>query len=86
MRRTTAPPGLEPSPTENRVARRARQFDPAAALMSPQDLADYLSVPIGTVYRWNHVGSGPPALSVGRHVRYRPEEVEAWLDTQRQVP
>lgn len=53
------------------------------ALMSPQELADYLGVPLGTVYQWNHHGTGPKPISVGRHVRYRHAEVEQWLDGNR---
>lgn len=48
-------------------------------LWSPRDLAEYLQVPLGTVYRWNSMGGGPPVLRVGRHVRYRPADVERWL-------
>ena len=51
-------------------------------LWTPQDLADYLVVPVNTVYQWNHKGSGPRPISVGRHVRYRQEDVEAWLELQ----
>lgn len=49
-------------------------------LMSPQDLAALLKVPLATIYRWNHVGQGPKPLHVGRYVRYRPSDVERWLE------
>jgi predicted DNA-binding transcriptional regulator AlpA len=48
-------------------------------LLSPQDLADLCQVPVATVYRWNHCGHGPLLLHIGRHVRYRPSDVELWL-------
>lgn len=48
-------------------------------LLSPIDLAEYLGVPISTIYRWNYVGSGPPLLRIGRHIRYRTTDVEKWL-------
>lgn len=48
-------------------------------LLSPQQLADYLGVPVRTVYAWNHQGTGPTPIRVGKHVRYRPSEVDAWL-------
>lgn len=51
-------------------------------LMSVEDLADYLGVPVGTIYQWNHHGTGPTPIKVGRHVRYRPVGVERWLDEQ----
>lgn len=49
-------------------------------LLSPQDLADICGVPLSTVYRWNHVGEGPTVLHIGRHVRYRPSDVDSWLE------
>ncbi len=52
-----------------------------ATLISAQALAEYLGVPLQTVYQWSHRGGGPPAIRVGRHLRYRPEQVEQWLDS-----
>ena len=51
-----------------------------STLLSPKALAEFLDVPIGTVYAWNYSRSGPPAIKVGRHCRYRTSDVEAWLD------
>jgi predicted DNA-binding transcriptional regulator AlpA len=51
-------------------------------LISPQGLAEFCGVPIATVYRWNARGTGPRRLVVGKHVRYRVEDVEAWLDAR----
>ena len=51
-------------------------------LWGPQDVADYLGVPIGTVYQWRSRGTGPVGKRIGKHVRYRPEDVEAWFDSQ----
>jgi excisionase family DNA binding protein len=49
-------------------------------LMSTQDLASFLQVPLATVYAWRHKRKGPPGILVGRYVRYRRSDVEAWLD------
>lgn len=46
--------------------------------LTPGDLAIREQVPIKTVYMWNYKGSGPKALSIGRHVRYRLADVLAW--------
>ena len=53
-------------------------------LLSPQDLADYLDVPLNTVYRWRHRGGGPAAFRVGKHIRYRRSDVERWIQRQLQ--
>jgi len=54
------------------------------ALLSPKTLAEYLGVPLATIYNWNYHGSGPRILRLGRHVRYRPTDVEKWLVAQEQ--
>lgn len=48
-------------------------------LVSAEQVADYLGVPVKTLYQWRYKGVGPRALRVGRHLRYRPEDVEGWL-------
>jgi excisionase family DNA binding protein len=49
-------------------------------LLTIRELAAYLSVPVQTLYVWRTNGDGPRGIKVGRHLRYRPEDVEAWLD------
>ena len=43
-------------------------------------VAVFLGIPLATIYRWRSRGDGPRGIRVGRHVRYRVEEVERWLD------
>ncbi len=49
-------------------------------LYSPEQLAERLGVPVATVFRWNYLGTGPLPLHVGRHLRYRPSDVNDWLE------
>jgi excisionase family DNA binding protein len=49
-------------------------------LLSIRELASYLNVPVQTLYVWRYNGDGPRGIKVGRHVRYRPEDVEEWLE------
>ena len=51
-------------------------------LMSIQDLSEYLGVPVNTLYQWRTKGYGPAGRRVGRYVRYRASDVDAWLDDQ----
>jgi excisionase family DNA binding protein len=62
-----------------------RRADPKTPdrLLSIPELADYLGVPIATIYRWRYMRDGPAGYRVGRHVRYRVIDVERWLETQR---
>ena len=54
-------------------------------LWTAQDVADYLTVPIATLYQWRYLGTGPTAYRVGRHLRYEPAAVQAWLDQRASV-
>jgi excisionase family DNA binding protein len=49
-------------------------------LMSVEALANHLGVPENTIYQWNHKGTGPIPIRVGKHVRYRSADVARWLD------
>jgi predicted DNA-binding transcriptional regulator AlpA len=46
--------------------------------LSPQDLAAREGVPLGTVYTWNYLRTGPRYIRIGRSIRYRLTDVEAW--------
>lgn len=51
-------------------------------LLSPRQLADYLNVPLATLYAWRYHGEGPPGFRVGKHVRYRWNDVQVWVQDQ----
>lgn len=51
-------------------------------LWTIHDVSAFLGVPVGTLYQWRYLQGGPPAYRVGRHIRYDPAAVRAWLDTQ----
>lgn len=50
------------------------------ALLDPKALADYIGVPLATVYAMNYRGTGPRRIRVGKHVRYHKADVDAWLE------
>jgi excisionase family DNA binding protein len=52
-------------------------------LWSPIELAEYLDVPVNTLYAWRYQGVGPAGYRVGRHVRYDPADVIEWLKGNR---
>jgi predicted DNA-binding transcriptional regulator AlpA len=52
-------------------------------LLNEQEVATRLSISIPTVRRWRLLRQGPKYLKVGStSVRYRPEDVESWLDSR----
>jgi excisionase family DNA binding protein len=49
-------------------------------LLSMEEVAELLGVPVGTVRSWRDRGRGPRAVRVGLHLRYRRSDIENWLD------
>ena len=48
-------------------------------LLSARGVAERLGVDPKTVRRWREAGKLPPAIDVAGVLRWRPEEIEAWL-------
>lgn len=49
-------------------------------LWTVEDVSAYLGVPVKTLYQWKWRGEGPPVRKLGRHLRYDPAKVRAWVD------
>jgi excisionase family DNA binding protein len=49
-------------------------------LLWPEQVAEMLGVPIGTLANWRYQGRGPAFVKVGRHVRYRRSDVAGWIE------
>jgi predicted DNA-binding transcriptional regulator AlpA len=48
-------------------------------LLNEQAVARITSMSLATVRRWRLLGKGPKYLKVGSAVRYRPEDLAAWI-------
>lgn len=61
--------------------------DPRATLRSglpdryltPEDVAEIFEVPLETVYQWRKKRTGPPGFRIGKHLRYDPADVRAYV-------
>ena len=63
------------------------QLEPTSGLdplLSIEDLADYLGVPVTTIYDWRVDGKGPCGVGVGRHVKFTQRDVQAWIEEHRE--
>jgi hypothetical protein len=50
-------------------------------LLTPAEAAELLGdMPVDTLRLWRYRGTGPRYVRVGRHVRYRPADLAAWID------
>jgi len=51
-------------------------------LLNEREVAARLSVSVASVRRWRLFGQGPKYLKVGAAVRYKLEDVTAWLESR----
>jgi excisionase family DNA binding protein len=49
-------------------------------LLSPEEVAEMLGVPVGTLANWRYQGRGPAFVKIGRHVRYRRSDVAGLVE------
>lgn len=70
---------------------RAAQPDPRATLrnglpdryLTPADLLELFGLDSAeTLYTWRKTGTGPPGFRVGKHLRWDPAVVQAWVARQ----
>ena len=60
--------GLDSDPTQNVLT---SSLGIATRLLSTEEVARILVVPVNTLYCWRYKGTGPRAYRVGKHLRYR---------------
>jgi predicted DNA-binding transcriptional regulator AlpA len=53
-----------------------------AGLLNESDVARITRMSLASVRRWRLVGDGPRFLKINSAVRYRPTDLEAWLQTR----
>ncbi|MEV8339102.1 helix-turn-helix domain-containing protein [Leucobacter sp. NPDC077196] len=53
-------------------------------LLDITELADYLGVPISTLYDWRARGLGPRAYRFGKRLKFALSDVQTWMETQRE--
>lgn len=46
-------------------------------------LAEYLGVPVSTVYDWRVNKKGPAAYRFGKHIMFAVSDVSEWIEQQR---
>ena len=49
-------------------------------LLTPEEVSEWLGIPIKTLANWRSERKGPLPLRVGTHIRYRSGDVEAWIE------
>jgi excisionase family DNA binding protein len=55
-------------------------------LLTADEAAEYLRLSRKQLQQWRYFGRGPTYVKVGRGVRYRRSDLDAWLDAHAVVP
>ncbi len=59
------------------------QYSPCIdALLNEYDVARILGMSVASVRRWRLLRQGPKYLKIGAAVRYKSEEISAWLESR----
>jgi excisionase family DNA binding protein len=69
--------------TSFKISGRDNEHRQQDRLLTPHEVAVFLGVPLRTIYRWRSRGDGPRGYRIGRHVRYRVDDIERWLEDRR---
>jgi hypothetical protein len=63
------------------------------AMLTESEASDYIGgIPVGTLRQWRYLDKsrpkpvGPPYVKLGRHVRYRRSDLDAWLEAHTVEP
>jgi excisionase family DNA binding protein len=48
-------------------------------LMGVKELAEYLGVPVQTIYDWRVAGTAPRAFKFGKRLKFAVSDVQSWL-------
>jgi predicted DNA-binding transcriptional regulator AlpA len=54
-------------------------------LMTPKELSETSGIPVSTLAQWRYLNTGPAYIKLGAHVRYHPEDIEAWQAANRRA-
>lgn len=54
-------------------------------LLSPDEVEEIFNIPATTLEKWRSKKIGPPYHKLGKHIRYKPQDVEKWIDTKKVI-
>jgi excisionase family DNA binding protein len=58
----------------------------SADILTIQEAAGFLRVPLKTLYAWRSAGTGPRGFKVGRRTMFYRADLIRWLEEQWQAP
>lgn len=76
-----------PAPAKAKVVERTTANPPSASkpqeigLLTEHEVAAYLKISVASVRRWRSFRTGPKFVKIGSSVRYKRNDMEAWLNS-----
>lgn len=70
--------GWHPCPAKGVTMTQAAETNQPGRLWSVREVSEYLGVPVTTIYQWRVRSEGPPAMRMGKHLRFDPQSVARW--------
>jgi excisionase family DNA binding protein len=68
------------------VMTRAPAAAPPDKWLSLEDIAEELGVPVRSVYAWRSMGVAPKGYKIGKHIRVKRSDLDAWLEQRADQP
>ncbi len=62
------------------MATQTRAMLTDSRLLTTPEVAQYLGIPVATLYQWRTRGIAPRAVRVGKYLRFRRADVDAWVE------
>jgi DNA-binding transcriptional MerR regulator len=56
------------------------QSESRTRLLTITEAAEIARAPVATLRYWRHLGVGPRSFRLGRHVVYRADDLDAWIN------
>jgi predicted DNA-binding transcriptional regulator AlpA len=61
-------------------------MQPEGEVLTERQVAAYLNMSVGVLHKWRRLDKGPTFVKIGRVIRYKWKDVEAWLDSCSGLP
>lgn len=58
---------------------------PPQRALSPESAAHYINMPLATLAYWRSMGTGPNWVRLGRRVRYDIADLDAFIESHKQL-
>ena len=68
-----------------RVSKKGPAMPDLTDTITVDQLAEQLGITVNAVHSMRYRGNGPRAIRIGRRLRFLPEDIELWLEQNRET-